>query len=109
MLFLHSPAYSGSQGAETEIPVVQSLYLDDNEEEVEKIEEKRSEEEQQQDEEEDREAPPPPAPSSSPQHTPDQSGSTNAAGTTKVEPEPNKNLIELETAEEKNIKTLEVT
>lgn len=75
---------------------------------MEKNEEKSSEEEQQQDEEEeDREAPPP-APSSSPP-LPDQSESTDAAGPAEVEPEPCKNLIELEMAEEKNSKTLEVT
>lgn len=102
--FLHSPASSGSQEAETEIPVVQSLHLDDDEGEVEKNEEKSSEGEQQR---EDKEAPPPTAASSSPPPA-DQSESTDAAGTTEVEPEPNKNLIELETAEEKNSKTLEV-
>lgn len=97
--FLYSPASSGYQEAETEIPVVQSLRLEEDEE-------KRSEEEQQEDEKEDGEAPPPPtAPSSSPPQ-PDQSQSTDAA---EVKPEPSRNLIELETAEEKNSKTLEVT
>lgn len=102
--FLHSPASSGSQEAETEIPVVQSLHLDDDEGEVEKNEETSSEGEQQQENEE---APPPTAPSSSPPQA-DQSESTDAAGTTEVGPEPNKNLIELDPAEEKNSKTLEV-
>lgn len=101
--FLRRPASSGFQ--EAEIPVIQSLRLDDEEEEEEKNEEKQQ---QQQQDEEDGEEPPPAAPSSSPAQ-PDQSESTDGASTPEVEPEPNKNLIELETAEEKNSKALEVT
>lgn len=104
MAFLPRPASSGFQEAETEIPVVQSLRMDDEEEE----EEKNEEEQQQHKEEEDREEPSAAAPLPSPPQ-PDQSESSDAAGTTEVKPEPNKNLIELETAEEKNSKALEVT
>lgn len=103
--FLDSPAKREEAETETEIPVVQSLHLEDDEEEAEKNEEK-SGEEKQLDKEDDGEAPS--AAAAAAAASSDQSERTDASGTTEAEPEPIKNLIELETAEEKGGKTLEV-
>lgn len=85
-LFLTSPTPPGLHEAEPDIPVIPSFYLEeDGEEDVE----------------------PPTAPSSSPAQA-DQSETVNVGAPTQAKSEPNRNLIELETAEESNSKAQEV-
>ncbi|XP_059191608.1 G2 and S phase-expressed protein 1 isoform X2 [Centropristis striata] len=86
----YSPSPADTQEAEpVNPPDIQPFCLEEEEEEEKKEEE------------------PPAAPPSSPPQ-PDQSESTEPEALSQSQPEPNKNLIELETTEESNSKTQEV-